>query len=452
MKLRLALLTLITLSGIFTTAQSKAVTKVVADLAFKSLGKPTTAEVNGFPSEYSYVWETTIAETEKQDVKIDFNTLNFFVGDKTDSQTWGITCDPAKGCKPSNPSVTFNYPALLGRGAVTGVTGEVNLTLTGTTNATAATNLVQTGNPFNGVNSIGLGPGGNFWKWLQTAGALEDNVNIQFSINGGTLAENLNNTSGKLKAAITLASSDPANAITANPINPTGVSYYASWAFKGATLTAPYKNTTFNPFAPANAPPAPEGDTVTLIQEGDLICINPDVEEVMTLNVPLQTIQQFQTSFYANVCSGAKNKNDLLTKCTNGNNAPKLTFKVDKATYTITPNDYVYNVKTGSDTRATAAIGFTSGNTGIFAAGNVCEGAKAVLGRNFFTKYGLTLSVDKTLTKYSIGISAPGGGFGWLVWVLVIGAVLIIVGVIVMFVCNKGGDGDLDEPLNDYAK
>ena len=437
-------------------AQSKKKTNLAKTTATLTYAKVNgNADTSGWPYGLGYTWATQIGG-QAATFKLDFNTKNTYAGDKAKAG-WGISCaTPACTLAPGQTP----QPSTLEGTAITTLIASAPLQFSKTVNSSAIPfYYVQSGNPFSSDGSIGLAPGAGtaFWTGLRTAvNNAKGNTNIQFSIKGGKLVDNMvqvdNADNAKnLKPSITFVAADPKTAIPGITVGPKAItSVYASHGFTGATITLPY---TAPPFGKATTP-APKDNIINLVATGDQVCIAPDLPYVFAASLPQATINQIDDTVFGTVCKGAKNADDYKTKCTSISSAPTATITVNKQKLTLKGSDWVYPTTVNKNTVGKPAVHLQKNTTpsGIFAPGAPCEGATFALGRNFFTKYSLTIGVDTTGQKYTLGFAAiGGGGLGWLIWVGAIALVVIVIGVGVFFFLGKGGDSN-DDVEEDFAK
>ena len=420
--------------------------KTTLDLTYGGILAGDASEY-GWPAAFGYIWETNIAKS-KQKFYVNFNSKQLLVGSFTQAW-WGIECTAAKKC-----TVNATNPITLNINNVQVTTNTISAPLqfgkSGTLPEASAFYAVA-GNPFDYVGDAGFGFGSLFWYNVRTAAKSKDPLSIKFTLKGQkTLEGNMivyDRDIGNLNATLTLLSDPPKNPIDAIPLVSSGRTYSASYGITGATVTLPYSPPKFG-----TKPTPPENNIITLVKSTGRICIAPQLPYVFVAALDQDTQTQILDTYAATVCPDAKNEEDLKQKCTKIKSAPTFTFNIGKQKFTIKGNEWVYTYKTGTVGIKAIKMQQVTPAVGVFAPGAPCEGAIFALGRNFFTKYSLTIqSVDFDLETYKIGISPNSGGLGWLLWVIVIVVVVIAIAGGVFFFLRKGkGDenGGFSQPLN----
>ena len=412
-------------------------------LGYKNLNRAAIS-ANGWPFGFGYTTSSLqIAET-KIDFKIDFNTKSIFVGSINDAG-WGVLCTPSNQC---SEQTTAFQATILDTVPISGnqATSLIGLEVSGSDEPRTfptELDLIKSGDPYSKTASIGLGPGGSFWPFLKSVGGLSGGFNIKFGIKGGTLAENMapGGTANPLAPSLTLAADVAANPIQSFPVAPvdTPGSPYTSFGFSGATITLPYKNPSWAP-----SRPAPEGGKVSLVQSQNKICITPDLPGVFAAQLDAKTLSLFEASYNAVVCPGARSASDIPSKCTQARSAPAITITIGNQVIKLAGSDWVYlkkDASTGAQIATKAAFVFSGATPeGVFAAGGPCEGATFALGRNFFTRFELTISADSNLKEFSVGFTDTATA-GWVEWAWMLGigggiAILVFL-ILVLCVCYK---------------
>ena len=435
----------------------KYLNKSTIDLTYGSINAGAGSP-NGWPAKFGFIWNTTIAGSDQQ-FKVDFNTLGIFIGSKPDVG-WGIDCTTGNHCK-KDPNNKLDVNMNKVQCKLQGISAPFTFGKSGSCNETYAF-LVESGNPYDNVGVAGLGLGSFFWIYLRKVGLHPVPLSIQFSIQGQkNLSDNMvsNEADTKnLNATLTLASDPPKDPINVIRLR-SEMNAYSSYGIIGATVTLPYTPPRFGP-----KPIPPAKNIVTLINTSNKICIAPDLPYVFVAGLDQATIDYIQDTYTATVCPGAKSSSDLKTMCTEVTKAPTITIKINKQKLILNATDWVYLTQNGGIDTAKTAIKTQLANPpqGVFAVGAPCEGATFALGRNFFTKYGLTIqSQDAKALVFQISFflswspGGGGGGSGWplSVWIGIIALVFIVIGTLTFCAVRigkkrSGSDGGYSDSLN----